>query len=96
MSTTTLAFGDVAQKVLPCKGAEYTDTLIKQLSDGGSPIDYLNVMVHVCDSFLKDKRLTLPHVGSTHQTLRAGALRSRPYAEPPRRRSRLCAEPPSL
>ena len=32
--------------------------------------DYLNVMVHVCDSFLKDKRLTLPHVGSTHQTLR--------------------------
>ena len=51
-------------------------------------------MVHVCDSFLKDKRLTLPHVGSTHQTLRAGALRSRPYAEPPRRRSRLCAEPP--
>ena len=56
--------------------------------------DYLNVMVHVCDSFLKDKRLTLPHVGSTHQTLRAGALRSRPYAEPPRRRSRLCAEPP--
>ena len=36
MSTTTLAFGDVAQKVLPCKGAEYTDTLIKQLSDGGA------------------------------------------------------------
>ena len=36
MPTTTLALGDVVQKVLPCKGAEYTDTLIKQLSDGGA------------------------------------------------------------
>ena len=37
--------------------------------------DYLNVMVHVCDSFLKDKRLTLSHVGSTHQTLREACHR---------------------
>lgn len=37
--------------------------------------DYLNVMVHVCDSFLKDKKLTLPHVGSTHQTLREACHR---------------------
>ena len=32
--------------------------------------DYFNVIVHECDSFLKDKRLTLPHAGSTHQTWR--------------------------
>ena len=32
----TLALFDVVQKVMPCKGAEYTDTLIKQLSDGGA------------------------------------------------------------